>query len=415
MLATLLHAGLMALIMAAAMGWQMLWALVLGFLISGAIQAAVSHADMAKLLPDDRWPSILKAAALGAASSSCSYAAAAITRSIVKTGGDFRAAMAFQFASTNLVVELGLILLSLMGWRFMAASWLGGLLMIPIVVALLRLFMSRRRIEAATAVARRDAPGRMEGHAAMDMSVEGPTVWKRLASAEGATAVAHFFYMDWASLWTDLLLGLLIAGAIGAWVPAAVWAHLFMTSPPFASHPWIGRLAGPLIGPLVAMVTFVCSVGNVPLAAVLWRGGASFGGVVAFIFGDLIVLPLLDIYRRYYGLKAAALMFVAFYLAMALAGLGVEGLFAVLHLTPTRNSGAAIGPAFAWNATTWLDFGAIAIAAILGWRFLTTGGPAMLKAMHKATPDSEPSDSGSSKSGPSESGPCSHAARHKKG
>jgi uncharacterized membrane protein YraQ (UPF0718 family) len=381
MIATLLHPALMALFMGAAMGWRMLWALVLGFLISSAIQAAVSHKDMAELLPNDRWSSIVKASALGAASSSCSYAAAAIARAIVKTGGDFRAAMAFQFASTNLVVELGLTLLTLMGWRFMAASWIGGLVMIPIVVALLRLLMSRRRIDAATAQARRDAPGRMEGHAAMDMSVEGPTVFARLASAKGFTAVAHFFYMDWASLWTDLLLGLLIAGAIGAWVPATVWAHLFLTAPPFASHPWIGRIAGPLIGPLVAMVTFVCSVGNVPLAAVLWRGGASFGGVIAFIFGDLIVLPLLDIYRRYYGLKAAALLFVAFYLAMVLAGLGVEGVFAVLHLTPTRTPVAAQAPAFAWNVTTWLDFGAIAIAALLGWRFLTTGGPAMLKAM----------------------------------
>jgi len=381
MIAMLLHAGLMALVMAAAMGWQMLWALVLGFLISGAIQAAVSHKDMAKLLPDDRWPSIVKASALGAASSSCSYAAAAIARAIVKTGGDFRAAMAFQFASTNLVVELGLILLTLMGWRFMAASWIGGLVMIPIVVGLMRLLMSRRRIATATAVARRDAPGRMEGHAAMDMSVDGPTVLARLLSGKGFTAVAHFFVMDWASLWTDLLLGLAIAGAIGAWVPATVWAHLFLTAPPFAAHPWVGRLAGPLIGPLAAMVTFVCSVGNVPLAAVLWRGGASFGGVIAFIFGDLIVLPLLDIYRRYYGLKAAALMFVAFYLAMALAGLVVEGLFALLHLTPIRNPGAPMAPLFAWDATTWLDLGALAIAAVLGWRFLSTGGPAMLKAM----------------------------------
>jgi uncharacterized membrane protein YraQ (UPF0718 family) len=201
MITTLAHAGLMALIMAAAMGWQMLWALVLGFLISGAIQAAVSHKNMAELLPDDRWPSIVKASALGAASSSCSYAAAAIARAIVKTGGDFRAAMAFQFASTNLVVELGLILLTLMGWRFMAASWIGGLVMIPIVVALLRLFLSRQRIEAATAQAGRDAPGRMEGHAAMDMSVDGPTILARLVSAKGFTAVAHFFYMDWASLW----------------------------------------------------------------------------------------------------------------------------------------------------------------------------------------------------------------------
>jgi uncharacterized membrane protein YraQ (UPF0718 family) len=385
--------------MAAAMGWQMLWALVLGFLISGAIQAAVSHKDMANLLPDDRWPSIVRASALGAASSSCSYAAAAIARAIVRTGGDFRAAMAFQFASTNLVVELGLILLTLMGWRFMAASWIGGLVMIPIVVLLMRRLLSRRSLAAATAEAQRNRPGRMEGHAAMDMSVEGPTVLARLLSAEGFTATAHYFYMDWASLWTDLLLGLLIAGAIGAWVPPSVWAHVFLAGPPFASHPWIGRIAGPVIGPLVAMVTFVCSVGNVPLAAVLWRGGASFGGVIAFIFGDLIVLPLLDIYRRYYGLRTAALMFVAFYLAMVLAGLLVEGLFGLLHVTPTRPPAGVMAPAFAWDATTWLNFAALAIAALLGWRFLTTGGPAMLKGMDA----------------PAAPAPCHAAPGHKKG
>ena len=405
MIPMLMHAGLKALIMAAAMGWQMLWALVLGFLISGAIQAAVSHKDMAELLPDDRWPSIVKASGLGAASSSCSYAAAAIARSIVQTGGNFRAAMAFQFASTNLVVELGFILLTLMGWRFMAASWIGGLVMIPIVVVLMRRFLSRRRIEAATAQARRNVPGRMEGHAAMDMSVGGPTVLARLLSAKGLTAVSHYFYMDWASLWTDLLLGLLIAGAIGAWVPAAVWPHVFLTGPPFASHPWIGRIAGPAIGPLVAMVTFVCSVGNVPLAAVLWQGGASFGGVIAFIFGDLIVLPLLDIYRRYYGFRAAALMFVAFYLAMVLAGLAVEAVFGLLHLTPTRPPAGVVAPAFAWDATTWLNFGALAIAALLGWRFLTTGGPAMLNAM----------DAPANTDAAGVSLPCGHAHGHKKG
>jgi uncharacterized membrane protein YraQ (UPF0718 family) len=206
--------------------------------------------------------------------------------------------------------------------------------------------------------------------------------------------------MDWASLWTDLVLGLLIAGAVGAWVPAGAWAQVFLTAPPFAGHPWIGRIAGPAIGPLVAMLTFVCSVGNAPLAAVLWRGGASFGGVIAFIFGDLIVLPLLDIYRRYYGLKAAALMFVAFYLAMVLAGLALEGVFAVLHLTPTRSATGVMAPAFAWDATTWLNLGAIAVAALLGWRFLTTGGPAMLKAMKEA---------------PADPAPCGHGVRHKKG
>jgi uncharacterized membrane protein YraQ (UPF0718 family) len=368
--------------MAALMGWEMLWALILGFCISGAIQAVVSHKQMARLLPDARWPSILRASALGAASSSCSYAAAAIARSVVQKGGNFTAAMAFQFASTNLVVELGLVLLTLIGWRFMAASWLGGLVMIVILVVLMRLLVGKRLTEAAKAQADRNRPGKMEGHAAMDMSVGGDgSIWKRLISPDGFTATAHFFVMDWASLWLDLVIGVVVAGALAAWVPTGFWAHLFLTG-----HPLIAKLGGPFIGPLVAVMSFVCSVGNVPLAAVLWRGGASFGGVIAFIFADLIVLPILDIYRRYYGLKMAAVLFGVFYLAMALAGLLVEGAFALLHLTPTVRDVHVMAMGFAWNWTTWLNLALLAVAAMLGWRFMTTGGPDMLKAMDAPGP-----------------------------
>lgn len=379
---------LQAILMALDMGWQMLWALVLGFFISGAIQAVVSHKEMASLLPDDRWPSILKAAGLGAASSSCSYAAVAIARSVVKTGGDFKSAMIFQFASTNLVIELGLILWTLMGWRFMAASWLGGLVMIPVLTVLMRLFLSRPRINAAVAQARKNLPGRMEGHATMDMAVKGSgSTWCKLLSAQGFTATAHFFVMDWVSLWVDLGGGLLIAGALAAWIPAAVWGHLFLTG-----HPMLSRILGPFIGPLVAMITFVCSIGNAPLAAVLWQGGASFGGVIAFIFGDLIVLPILDIYRRYYGWKTAGVLFVLFYVAMATAGLAVEGLFAGLHLTPQHKATAIMSQSWRWNYTAWLNLIALLATAALIWRFLTTGGPGMLRHMNAhATPQAKPS------------------------
>jgi uncharacterized membrane protein YraQ (UPF0718 family) len=370
------QAMLHAVLMAAAMGWDMLWALIFGFLISGVIQAVVSHGEMAKLLPDDHPTSILKAALLGAASSSCSYAAVAIGRSILRKGGDFTAAMAFQFASTNLVLELGLILAILLGWRFTAATWAGGVVMIVLLVILMRLVFRRRLVAEARAQADKGLAGRMEGHAAMDMSVTDGPLLKRLGSARGLTAISHYFWMDWSSLWFDILLGLVIAGALAAWIPREMWARVFD-----AHDPAVARLIGPLIGPLIAVVTFVCSVGNVPLAAVLWNGGASFGGVVAFIFGDLIVLPILDIYRRYYGFKVAASLGLIFYAAMAGAAYVIEGLFGVLHLIPTHRAAPLTPETISWNYTTWLNLAGLALAVLLLWRFLSTGGPAMLRSM----------------------------------
>jgi hypothetical protein len=185
--------------------------------------------------------------------------------------------------------------------------------------------------------------------------------------------------MDWASVWVDLVLGLLIAGALAAWVPNSVWAAVF-----FTDHPVLAKVIGPLLGPLVAVASFVCSVGNVPLAAVLWNGGASFGGVIAFIFADLIILPILDIYRRYYGLKVAALLFMQFYAAMALAGYVVELVFGAAGLVPATRAANVADLGFAWNYTTWLNLGFLVLAAVLVWRFLRTGGPAMLRQMEHA-------------------------------
>lgn len=204
------------------MAWLIFWPLVLGFLISAAIQAGVSHSEMAKLLPDSKPRSILKASLLGAASSSCSYAAVAIARSIFRKGGNFTAAMAFQFASTNLVLELGLVLWILMGWKFTAATWAGGIVMIVLLTVFMRLFVSGKLAREAKEQADRGIAGRMEGHAAMDMSVHESSLWRRLASPKGLTAISHYFWMDWVSLWFDIALGLLLAGAAAAWIPNQV-------------------------------------------------------------------------------------------------------------------------------------------------------------------------------------------------
>ena len=219
----------------------------------------------------------------------------------------------------------------------------------------------------------------MEGHAEMDMSVaEGGTLWSRITSAEGMTAISHYFVMDWASVWLDIVGGLLIAGALAAWVPHAFWQSFFLVD-----HPLLASLWGPIVGPLVAVISFVCSVGNIPLAAVLWNGGISFGGVIAFIFADLIVIPILDIYRKYYGLKMAGFLFVTFYVAMAGAALIVEAIFAVLGLIPAERQIRIVEVSITWNYTTWLNIAFLVLAGLLVWRFLKTGGPDMLRMMNR--------------------------------
>lgn len=367
-----------ALSMAFSMFWEILWPLILGFTLSGIVQAVVSHQSMAKALGGNSPKNLTLATLFGIASSSCSYAAVALARSIFQKGASFTAAMVFQLSSTNLVIELGIILIVLMGWQFMVAEYLGGLLMVILLALLFRLTLTHRMVERARAQAEKGRMGRMEGHAAMDMSVSGGSFWQKLLSAKGFTAISHFFIMDVASVWIDILLGLVIAGALAAWVPASFWQTFFLVN-----HPTLAKIEGPLIGPLVAIVSFVCSVGNVPLAAVLWRGGISFGGVVSFIFADLIILPILDIYRKYYGWKMMGYILVTFYITMAAAGYVVEFLFAVLGIIPQKRNVAAITEGVQWNYTTVLNIIFLVVAVVLVIRFLRTGGVAMLRMMNE--------------------------------
>jgi uncharacterized membrane protein YraQ (UPF0718 family) len=369
-----------ALSFAFGMFWEILWALILGFALSAAVQAVVSKQEMRRLLPDDSPRSLAIAAGLGAASSSCSYASVALARSLFRKGADFTAAMAFQFAATNLVIELGIIMALLLGWQFTLGEFVGGPLMIVLLAIVFRLFLTRRMVDDARMQADRGALGRMEGHAEMDMSVHVQgSIWRRLRSPAGFTSTSNYFVMDWAAIWIDIVGGLLIAGALAAWVPESWWQAIF-----FEDHPSFAKVWGPLIAPLIAILSFVCSIGNVPLAAVLWNGGISFGGVLAFIFADLIVLPILDIYRKYYGWRMAGFLLVTFYGTMAAAGLVVEFLFQGLGLVPTERSAKVVDASVSWNYTTVLNIVFLFLAAVLVWRYFRRGGGlAMLRTMNR--------------------------------
>jgi uncharacterized membrane protein YraQ (UPF0718 family) len=367
-----------ALSMAFAMFWEIFWALALGFFISGIVQAVVSKKEMSRLLADDRQRSIWKALTLGAASSSCSYAAVAITRSIFRKGANFTAAMAFEMASTNLVAELGIIMAILLGWQFAIAEFIGAPIMVFILVLLFRRFLKQELVEEAKAQADKGIAGIMEGHAEMDMAVtEGP-ILQRILSDKGRTAISHYFVMDWVAVWKDIAGGLLISGALAAWVPRGFWNGFFLTG-----HPTLAKVWGPIVGPIVAVLSFVCSVGNVPLAAVLWNGGSSFGGVIAFIFADLLVIPVLNIYRKYYGPRMTMFLFVTMYASMVAAALAVEAIFGLAGLVPHEHKARIVEASIQWNYTTILNIVFGVLSALLVLRFFRTGGLEMLRMMNK--------------------------------
>ena len=355
----LLHEVGRALVMAAGMFWQTGWSLVLGFAVSGLLQAIVPADQMRRALGRAGPREIAIATLAGAASSSCSYASAAIMRTLFKKGASFVASIAFLFASTNLVLELGIILYLLLGWQFMLAEWIGGLVLIAVLSLLVK-----ATLPAGLADEARHHEEQGGGHEHTSMTVEGGTWRERLASRDTSVRVAQNFAMDWRMLWKDLAAGFLIGGFLTVFVPDDVWQGLFLTN----ASPLVRLLLDALIGPIVAMLTFVCSIGNVPLAAVLWGGGASFGGVVAFLFADLIVLPLLDIYRRYYGWRMALYMGAVFYAAMALAALVVDVGFTAIGIVPYATGGIEARVShFAINYTFWLNLAALVLAI---WLFV---------------------------------------------
>lgn len=376
-----------ALTMAGSMTWQITWSLVLGFTLSAVVQAVVRRATIARLLGDDRPATLLRATGLGAASSSCSYAAMALARSLLRKGASFTAAMVFEIASTNLVIELGIILALLLGWQFTLAEFVGGPIIIVLMALFFRLFVRQTLIAAARDQADKGLAGSMEGHAGMDMSIQGDGSFaRRLFGAEGFTSVSRIYVMEWAAVLRDIVGGLLIAGAVAAWVPRSFWEALFL-----ADHPVLSQVWGPIIGPVIAILSFVCSIGNVPLAAVLYDGGISFGGVVSFIFADLIILPILVIYRKYYGTKMMLVLLGGFYLTMVLGGYILELVFGGLGLVPTHDHVRVAQTAISWNYTAYLNIAFLALTAVMLVRFFRTGGLDMLRTMG-GSPDAVPAD-----------------------
>jgi uncharacterized membrane protein YraQ (UPF0718 family)/YHS domain-containing protein len=307
------------------MAWEVWWALVLGFAISAIVQAWVPRERIERALSGEGAASLARATGLGAASSSCSYAAIAIAKSLFQKGASATSALAFQFASTNLVWELGLVLWVLIGWQFTAAEYLGGLVMIALMAALLRVFVSPRLEQQAREHARRADTGHQHRAASAQMS------WReRLTSTSAWSDVAHNFRGDWQMLWKEITAGFLLAGFV-AQLGNDFFNGLFLTH----TGGVLGAVENVVVGPLIAVLSFVCSVGNVPLAAVLWSGGISFAGVLAFLFADLIVLPIIAIYRKYYGTRFALRIVALMFVTMVLAALLVDGVFSVSGLTPT--------------------------------------------------------------------------------
>lgn len=364
MLIDLLHAVGDALWLSLRMFWQLFWGLSLGFAFSAIIEVMISKDQMSRLMPDARAGSVLRASLLGAVSSSCSYAAVAMTRSVIRKGGDFTAAMCFQFAATNLVIELGVLMWILLGWQFAAAEIVGGIVMIGLIAVGLRWFVPRALREEAVRHAKGDAQGRMEGHAQMAMEKQNGSWRNRLSSRKGWIAVSHNYVMNWSMVWKDIAVGVLIAGALGSWVPDAAWKAVF-----FEGHGVLSAVWGAVIGPVIALAAFTCSVGNVPLAAVLWNGGIGFGGAIAFIFGDLIIPPLLNIYRKYYGGRTSARLLIAFYLTMVIAALVVEALFTAFGAVPDGGHATVSSATITFNYTAVLNVVFGVLALVLGITF----------------------------------------------
>jgi len=338
------------------MAYEVWWALVLGFAISAIVQTWVPRERVEMSLSGNGFGPIAAASGLGAASSSCSYAAIAIAKSLFQKGASAKAALAFQFASTNLVWELGLVIWVLIGWQFTLAEFVGGIILIALMASLLRFFISPRLEEAARAHAR-EAQAEHQHHARGK-----PMPWRvRLASADAWANVAENFRADWRMLWKEILSGFLLAGFIGL-----LGNDFFNVA--FVEHApaLLKAVENALVGPLIAVLSFVCSVGNAPLAAVLWSGGIGFGGVIAFIFADLIVIPIVLAYAKFYGWEFAIRIVVLMYMTIVLAALIVDVLFGLAGLIPTaRPSRGEIFGSVQLDYKLWLNLLGLAVFAVL--------------------------------------------------
>ena len=340
------------------MAWEVAWALVLGFALSGIVQAWVPRSRIELALGGRGPREIARATGLGAASSSCSYAAIAIAKSMFAKGASFASAMTFQFASTNLVFELGIVIWVFIGWQFTLAELVGGLILIALMWLGLRLFVTRRLEDEG----RRHAKAAESGHAHPSAGSEGLSLRQRLTSVQAWSDVAHNFRSDWGMLWREIASGFVIAGFISL-LPASIFNGLFMTDAPWP----VRLLENVVLGPIVAILSFVCSVGNAPLAAVLWGGGISFAGVIAFIYADLLIIPIVIAYTKYYGRELTARLVAIMFAAIVLAALTVDGIFSAAGLVPsTRPSIDSItSRGISWNYTTFLNIVFLAVAAAL--------------------------------------------------
>ena len=339
------------------MFWDTLWALILGFTLSGAVQAFVPREALRAKLGDHRPAAVTRASAVGALSSSCPYAASAMAKSLFAKGADFVSSMIFMFASTNLVIELGIVLVVLIGWQFVAAEYVGGIIMIVLLALLGGIFLTGRLVTAARAKVNAERSHSHQGHGADDR--EQP--WQgAVRSRAGWADAATYTVADLTMLRREMIIGFLGAGFLAVLVPTAFW-HAFFVS----GHGLWTSIENAVVGPFIALISFVCSIGNVPLAAALWKGGISFGGVISFIFADLIALPLVLIYRKFYGGRLALRMLAVFWAVMAAAGLVTELIFKAAGLVPARRPVQIVSEHLTWNYTTVLNIIFVLVFAAL--------------------------------------------------
>jgi uncharacterized protein len=349
---------------AAMMFWETLWALVLGFSLSAFVQVFFRKEQIAKHFGRDGLREVALATFLGAASSSCSYAAAATAKTFFKKDAALVPVLAFMFASTNLVLELGFILWLLLGWTFVLAEVAGAFILIAVMWLLVKLTLPKKLVETARAHIGDEGKPCCHSHGEHEMEMKEEPFKEKIRRRESWALVADAFFMDVAMMWKEIAIGFLIAGFLMALVPENWWGKLFITH----ETGFVRVIENAAVGPLIAVASFVCSIGNIPLASLLWSSGISFGGVIAFIYADLIIIPLILIYRKYYGAKAALYITAILFVSMVSAGIIVDLLFAALKLIPEVHPASAVmHNSFQWNYTAWLDLAAIILTGWFVW------------------------------------------------